>query len=81
MDRMKRSAATPSGMREPRNKETRRELADQLRDLRTKADRSLQHRVDLSDQRERLRALGYVVDGPLDEPTPSSDTDTEREWP
>jgi len=68
-------------MREPRSKETRRELADQLRGLRAQADRLRQHRVDLREQRERLRALGYVVDGPADEPSPSADTDAERERP
>jgi choline-sulfatase len=52
----------------------RRELADQLRALRAQADRLRQHRVDLREQRERLRALGYVVDGPADEPSPAADT-------
>jgi hypothetical protein len=34
--------------------------------------------IRLSRMRERVRALGYVVDGPAEKPSPSADTERER---
>jgi hypothetical protein len=55
-----------------------RQLANHLRGLRAQADRARQHHVDLREQRERLRARSYVVDGLADELSPSAGTECER---
>jgi hypothetical protein len=40
----------------------RREALDLVRALRARADESRQRRISLREQRERLRALGYLTD-------------------